>query len=498
MKIFKFLFVFVVLFSFVGKSHSQNSVRLSEISNLTYQLDCVSNQRIACSVQNLKQLWKEEFLKTDKDSAMLDEWNKLRKFNSKYINLSDQQGNRSTSLNLFEKIRIAGLQADSIDDYLSRMDLITPPQERAGFERVIRHFYPKFKAWWSKEIAEKGNKFQSEINEILQSEKVTGQINRFISFYSPSLTPNYATSFNLIYVPSAIKEATNGQQIENYSLIEFNFGEPPLQRVPVIIHELCHFYYGNIAKAKQNQLEESFNKLNNPLAVPAYNLLNESVASAFGNGMIVRELVNKERYEKYRDRKNSFYNNDAIDKTSKAVIPLLDEFMNQNKTLVDSDFVARYVAELEKIFNKDEISPRLYLFTMSLIVDGEFGKFELSSVIRELRSSSVYNSQGDLSGKEMTAEFQQAKKRNSIVIVKPKNLKTLIDQGLLNKSDVKKIERSYKKENVVLFNKQSKNYINSYIIVADDKETAVNAVKLLASTKQFVGINKELIKSSEK
>ncbi len=79
-----------------------------------------------------------------------------------------------------------------------------------------------------------------------------------------------------------------------------------------------------------------------------------------------------------------------------------------------------------------------------------------------------------------------------MIIIKPKNLKELIKNGLLKKSEVKTIKKKFKKENIALFNKQHKNFINSYIIVADNKELANKAIKFLGMAKQFIGINKEL------
>ncbi len=204
MRVLKFLFILVLSVTCSIESYSQSKVRFSDISNLTYQLDCATNQ-IFCSYKNISQLWKKEFLKTEKDSEIFSEWGKLRKFNSKHINLRDESGNRNSSLNLFEKISIAGLQAHNLDDYLSRLDLLTSPQERAGFERVARHFYPKFTVWWDKEIAQKGATFRLKIKEVLDSEKVSSQISKFIDFYAVALTPNYNTSFNLLFVPDALK-----------------------------------------------------------------------------------------------------------------------------------------------------------------------------------------------------------------------------------------------------------------------------------------------------
>ena len=491
MKNLKLLFVIVLLSVLSAESYSQNKVRFSEISNLTYQLDCVSNQGIPCSKRNLSQLWKKEFLQTEKDSTMIKEWGELRKFNSKYINLSNQEGNRRASLSLFQKIRIAGLQANGISDYLTRLDLLTPPQERAGFEKVVRHFYPKFKVWWDKEVAQKGETFRLETKKVLDSPKVSRQINNFVNFYSPSLTSDYDTSFNLLYVPVTIKEATNGQQIENYSLVEFKFNEKPEDRIDVVIHELCHFYFGNISRENRNKLSKSFSAVNSPLSIPAFNLLNESLATAFGNGMIARGLMTKERYEKYSSRKMSFYNNDAIDRTAKATIPMLDEFLSNKKTIQSSDFARRYIAEVEKAFSKDELSPRLYLFTMSLIIDGELEKFSIRSVARAIGSTSIFNGQGSWSEKPIIEDLKRTEKRNSVIIIKPKNLKALTKNGILNKSEVKTIRKKYKKEKVALFNKQRKNYINAYIIVANDKKTADNAIKFLGMTKQFIGLNRD-------
>src|SRR5262245_9789648 len=111
------------LASLPARAESRFRVELSEIANLTYQLDCLGGL-VNCVEEDYKALWDEKLLKTPEDRKQLEEWVALRKRYQIKASLPVSEeapaGGRHGEISLFVKQRIAGLQAADLTDYLSR------------------------------------------------------------------------------------------------------------------------------------------------------------------------------------------------------------------------------------------------------------------------------------------------------------------------------------------------------------------------------------------
>lgn len=489
MRINRFLFLFLIILtvSTVAKTQIQVRVKFAEIPNLTYQLDCVSDLPVNCSRQNLGELWTGEFLKTDEDRRMLKEWARLRDLYSKDVQLS-KSSEANSSINLFDKIRIAGFQSSGVEDYAARLDLLTAPADRASFERVIRFFEPKFKIWWQTEAIKAGDEFAKQIDILLRSPKIAEPIKQFYNFYQPVLPADYEISFNLFYIPSSIKESSSGQQLENYSLMEFKAKEQPAQLIDVAIHELCHFFYDNMKPEIRARLEQKFRATNRAAAIPAFNLMNESLAAAFGNGMIARAVTPPGEFDKYLAAKKSFYNNDSIDRAAKAILPLLDERLKSGKTIDDAGFVDDYIAALEKSFGADLLRPKLYLSEMFLFVDKKIGVSMRRDVRRMLETASFYSVEADWSDKNTLDDFQNNPRLNSVFIVHPDNIGELVKNKIITDVQLKTVQNELSAKRQILFGTERAPFTYVYIVVAQDADSAKKLIGKLADAGQFQGV----------
>jgi len=483
--------LFISFISVTAGAQFQARVNLGEISNLTYQLDCVGDLPINCSRRNLGDLWAREFLKNDEDRIMLKEWARLRDLYSKNIQISKDSGTNSSAINLFDKIRIAGFQAASVDDYAARLDLLTAPADRISFERVIRHFEPRFKSWWQTEALKQGDEFAGQLNALLRSPKINNPLKRFYDFYAPLLPADYEISFNLFYIPGSVKESSNGQQLENYSLMEFKAKEKPERRIDIAVHELCHFFYQNRTAKSRARLEQKFYSANRASAIPAFNLLNESLAAAFGNGIIARAVTPAAEFDKYAAAKKSFYNNDSIDRAAKAIMPLLDERLKNNRTIDDAKFVDDYIAALEKAFGDDLLKPKLYLSEMFLFVDAKYNVSIRRDVRRTLETASLYSVEAAWNEKNILDDYENNPRLNSVFIVHPDNLAELTGNKVISEEQLKSIKDEYDARGQVLFNSErAASFTFTYIVVAKDADEAKKLIEILANAKPFRGIYK--------
>jgi hypothetical protein len=461
-------------------------VKFGEIANLTYQLDCVANLPVSCSGGNLSELWKREFLKTDEDRRMLKEWARLRDIYSQNVRLG-KAGVSSSYVSLFDKIRIAGFQATSVEDYALKLDLLTNPADRREFERVVRHFQPPFNLWWRREAVKPGASFAKQTDALLRSPKIAASVKQFYDFYAPVLPADYEISFNLFYIPYTVKEPSSGQQLQNYSLMEFKAKEKPAQRVDIAVHELCHFFYDNVPPENYEKLSAAFYAENRAGAIPALNLLNETLATAFGNGIIARSVMPPAEFEKYITAPKSFYNNEAIDRAAKTALPWLDEWLKKGRTIHDAEFVDQYVSVLEKAFGANLLKPKLYLSEMFLFVDGKYVVSMRRQVRRTLETVSLYASEGSLTEENLNT-YKSQPRLNSVFIVHAENVAELARHKIISEAQSKQIRDEFNAKQAVLFAVERAPFTYVYIIVAKDAECAGKLVEKLAGASQFKGI----------
>lgn len=483
---FFFLLFLIAFASTTVQAQFRVKVKFSEIANLTYQLDCVGNLPVNCSAQNLGELWKREFLQQDEDRRILAEWKRLRELYAAQVKINESSES-GLYLSLFDKIRIAGFQAASVADYLERLDLLTEPADRRAFENVIRHFYPRFHDWWQREALKSGDDFSRQTDALLRSPKIAAPLKQFYDFYQPALPDDYEISFNLFFVPDIVKESSNGQQLQNYSLMEFKSKERPAQRVDIAVHELCHFFYDNISAEARAKLAENFRSQNRAAATPAYNLLNETLATTFGNGMIARAVTPPAEYEKYLAAKNSFYNNAAIDRAAKAVLPWFDEFLKNKRTINDTEFVNEYISVLEKSFGADLLRPKLYLSEMFLFADEKYGVSMRREVRRILETASFYAAEGSLTDENLN-DFKSYPYLNSVFIVHADNIGELARRQIISEAQANQIRAEYDAKQAVLFGTPRAPFTYVYIVVANNADGAIKQIEKLAAARQFQGI----------
>ncbi len=487
------LILIIFLFFFSVSAQNQPfrfAVNFDEFTNLTYQLDCLTGFNY-CNQQDFDALWKQEFLKDETDKQMFENWRKIRGRYQKSFEIESEiefpLDRRATSTNLSDKIQIAGFQARNLDDYLTRLDLLVVPREREEFAKVIRHFQPRFSAWWSREAKEKGANFAQKTEELLNSQLIKENTAKFYNFYQPSLPTNYLITFDLMFRPNLVKEGSSGYSMENHLVVEFFPNENPKSRIDVVLHEFCHFLLNSVSPEKHIELQNLFLKSGRATAIPAFGLLDEGLASAFGNGIIVRAISKPEIWKKYFETERSFYNNPNIDKAGKAILPLIDDWISKTGKLTDENFVKLYLDTIEKSFGEQLTSPRLYLGQSFIFLDENFDNSLRRQIRQTLNIASLYSESGDLAKTNLNDYFKLPN-LSSVFIVQPKNINQLAVRKIVLDKDLKEIKKIFKAEKKVLFSFKRNENAYTFIVVAENQETALKLIEDLANaSKSFVG-----------
>lgn len=489
------VFLFALMTSITAFADLRVKLHFSPIANLVYQLDCLSTERIHCSSETFEDLWKKEFYRSDEDKEFLKAWGDIKNRYNAEAEFEKPNGGstsgRYEGVQLSTKIRIASFQSSDMEDYFNRLDLIVLPKDREKFEKVVRHFYPRFKKWWDKVALPTGSGFAKKTDLLLKKPEISKKIKQYANFYEAQLPDDYTIHFNLFYRPD-FEEATSGQQIENYSVAEFLPTEKPVDRIDVIIHELCHFFFGSVDDEKFSTMQKKFEATGKVEARGAYNLINETLATALGNGIINKLNMDKKRWEKYSSQQQSFYNNYHIDKAAKTIMPWLEEWLKDGKTLYDPAFVEKYVSSLEAAFGSELTTPKLLLNELVLVADNKLdGKFR-DVVKKEVRASSMYAGQGEWSDARTLKSFNDLPTLSSLLIVHADNISQLKEKNILGSSDFDILKQAIKKNKSGVFSFKRNVNVPVYVIVASGYDEATKLVVKLAGLKQgFNGVLSE-------
>jgi hypothetical protein len=466
-------------------------VELSEIANLTYQMDCVGDL-VSCAAEDYKAFWEATLLKTAEDRAQLAEWVRLRNLYSGEVDLPQAEASplmgRHRSVDLAVKLRIAGFQAADVDDYLARLDLLVTPTDRAVFSRVVRHFLPAFDPWWRREAVAKGRPFAQKLEALFAAPAIARPFAQIERFYAPDLSSGSVIRVALMARPARAGTHTSGQQVEGTSVVEFLPEERPEDRIDVVIHELCHFLFDSSPDATFVELQKRFVANGRLSSIAAYNLLNEALATAFGNGMIDRSLMDAKRFDEYRSKEQSFYNNPNIDRAGKALLPLLDGWLVEGKTLFAPGFVDAYVDALSTAFGAALSAPQLLLSEMYLMVDADLGTEIRRPVRQALHVASLYSEEAAWSEPDILGDYRKYPRLNALFLVHARNVGELAKHNVLPAAEAQAIVERVARDGTAIYAFERTKGIFGFVIVAKDGENAKTLVQELADAEQgFLG-----------
>jgi len=457
------------------------AISFSPVANLTYQLDCVSGAAISCSSDNFRALWTREFLKNASDSARLTEWRRVRDRYEREVTLPPEYGDSAlllpvgdNTLSLSHKLRMAGFQASSIDNYATSLDLVVTTDDRATLAAVVRHFQPRFDAWWQKEAMVRGAPFVQRVDALMHDPRVADQLTAFAAFFESSLSASDTLQFTLLYRPTlGTRGPTRGEQAGRYALVEFVPDEQPEDRMDAVVHELCHYLMRRAPTPHALALYHAFVTSKDANAIPAYNFLEETLATAFGNGMIARALHSPPYFTAVLQKPMTLYNNEAIDRGAKAVLPWLDQWLASGRTLYDQSFAREYLARVDHEFGTSLRAPRFMLNRMVLVADSGY----MGIASRLARGAFMVSSSFDSNA---LSEYRNRPHMTALVVVHPDHIDPLVANHILSKDDALRLHARTGVAGSALLTRERSKGVYTFTIVARDSAAIKSQLALLA------------------
>lgn len=352
------------------------SMNVSPVTNLAYQLDCMAGFHY-CSKNAFQILWKNQLQWSKKDEEALGQWKGLRETYWKEVEIENINHitvgfplRHEGGVDLRQKFRLASFQAQNLEEYQDNLELLLRPQDTDKAMQIIHYFWPRFHRWWQSGAAKQTEQFMTQFIALMQQKSLVAYAERVAHFYEAHLPTSSTIDFHFIFRPKTQDGGTNGEQIENHAVIETLEGETPEQRVDVVLHELFHYFDESSPPDRYAELVKGFIQTDQAYAMAAYNLLNESLATALGNGLVTKQLAPPERFQQFLEKENSLYNDFYIDQMAKEMLPFVEQWIKEGKTLYAPAFVPHYLQAAAWVFG-EQLNPQLLLRTMIMIYDGK-------------------------------------------------------------------------------------------------------------------------------
>ena len=450
-----------------------------ELPNLVYQLDCVSGATHGCSRAAYQAWWDKQLLRDADDRAALDRWRAVHQRYGELVQLEIPValplGRRGDVVALEARLRIAGLLATSVEDFVSRVDVLVLPADRATLSEVLKRFEPRFRPLWQAQ-AKAGQAFAADLTRVLQRKDVVELTGKLRAFYDGQVPADRPLPFVVLDRPDlGADKATHGEQVDGVSLLEFLPGERASSRVDVALHELCHFFLFTARPQTVAALQQRFVASKVKGAVAGWRLFDEAVATALGNGMVQR-LVERAEFDKRLARPGGFYNDPDIDRAAKALLPWLDGWIGAGRAVTDPEFADGYLATLEKEYGAELAAPRLAMFTVLLFEDEALGGKVNDALHERFHLNSVSSVRGTLDDPEVAPWYAEGH-GTAIFVVPPAHLAGLVAPKVLTAEEVRMLRPA---KRLVLFGKPRGNGEWLYVVLAADAAAAAKVFDELA------------------
>lgn len=469
------------------------TVRISPVANLVYHLDCLSGYR-RCTADAFRRLWQRmEWSAEDRDR--IERWARMQERYRIYADFADPAEPtpypytfpylQSRGVDVGEKIRLASLQARDFADYASRLRLLMQPAHARETTAIVTAFRPRFEQWWL-------GRAQAELERLASGYSGTaGQTNlgtllsRVGLLFDVDDTDVTELQVSLIALPHGAR-ASQATVIENHAIVESRRGESPADRLGVIVHEFVHYLYSLSPPERHEELLRAFLDSERPYAMRSYNLINEAIASAIGNGILERRLQSAQDYARYEALPDSFYADFYVDTMAKALVPVINRRLAAGEPL-DSSFAAEYLDTAAVALGERRNDVALQLLSSAIVAtDGRLRELARRPA-EQLTTFSLFTHVSETPELAGTA-LERYPELSGIVLLLSEDLDAIV--GVLSAREREILRHLGERQNAFVFGQPRSAHSTLYLVVGDDVDAVGLALDhLLTRSRVFSGLS---------
>ncbi|MFP3833059.1 hypothetical protein [Chryseobacterium sp. SIMBA_028] len=233
------------------------------------------------------------------------------------------------------------IETNNISDFKLRSIGILPNATVHSLTEIISAFTPIYNELIYIPNKEKFETQLKAISKYSGEKNMESYFQTGLIFYNSSWDPTIPFEIALYPLPNSTGFTAQAFYNNFISAVQTNLRDYK-DLFSVMLHETYHILYDEQSLTVKNDIAQNFKKNPSKYSSYAYQLLNEALATALGNGYVYESLNGKaETYD--------WYNSKYIDLMAKKIYPVVKEYIAQKKPM-DKNFVDTYIRLYEENF----------------------------------------------------------------------------------------------------------------------------------------------------
>ncbi|MBL0190286.1 MAG: hypothetical protein IPQ18_02760 [Saprospiraceae bacterium] len=316
----------------------------------------------------------------------------------------NRRQNRSTK----DLIDIDLVNSNTLDEFKNKTIGILPNSDQQKLVNVLKQtekIYDNL-LWNNNEQKLSNQKKELE----LYASKSSEIFNKFQHFYNSSWTTDIPFIVTLYPIPGKRGNSTATPHANSLCVGVLTDETRHIERIGVVLHEMCHVLYDEQTKEFQHEIEKWFDNNKSPYKQYAYNFFDEGLATALGNGWAYKNLSGS-------IDTSEWYNNEYINGFAKELYPLVEDYINNNQQ-IDKQFIDKSIELFAKKFPNSVSDYGILLNRVSIYSDAEtdLERADLMNTIGEKFQLSNVNSSSPILDKT-SLEFLKNSPQTQLVII---------------------------------------------------------------------------------
>jgi hypothetical protein len=379
--------------------------------------------------------------------------------------------NRKQATSTWDLLCVAAISSNTNEEFLNRIIGIYPNTDYLKLKKIVtatEPFYDRFIYL----------NYKSHIDDNLRelrglSPKLNELFEKFKTFYGSSW--DKSIPFNLAIYPIIGRsgQTTATPHANCLEMGVLTHEEDVFDILSIGMHEMSHVLFEEQSLVLQQQIDSLFTDSITPYSKFAYHYIDEALATALGNGYAYKELAGEiDSAEWYSD----FY----INAYAKAIYPLTEQYINEKKQ-IDKSFVLKAIALFKQTFPNALYDYEPLLMTADIYFEDDVTK-ELDEIEFTLHNTfRIYHSNTSIPiSDKISLDNLKTSKETQIIIIHKNQSQNLAKLKVLFKN----LGALPPNKNMLVsfLDKTNRPVI---IIVAESKEKAKEAIKLLRTQKEI-------------
>lgn len=274
--------------------------------------------------RTIDNIFKQSRFNTPASRAQLDKLKNLRKdYSYRFDGYPDSRYMMRTT---WELMTIASAKANTLEELKVNTVGLLPNADQHQLFEVLMYFDTIYSDLIWNDNLTKLQGYCAQLSDYAQNRNINSIFQTLSKFYGSSWDSDVPFKVCLYPIPSKNGNSTatpKGNIVTCGVLLDsYDYAN----NLSVVFHELCHLLYREQTPDFQNKFENWFKSSKSPSRLLAYQLADEGIATALGNGWV---------YEKLSGKLDSadWYNDVYINKFSKNSFPLIKEYLDNNQTV---------------------------------------------------------------------------------------------------------------------------------------------------------------------